>query len=156
MKLALIGVLLLLAGIALMLLQSRRRKAGNLPKFFPRTLLTQPEQILYLRLVEALPDFVVLAQVQLCRLFTIERGPLWQTWFNKTSRKSLDFVICSKGFQVIAAIELDDSSHNNEERKGKDADKDAALEAAGIRLIRWTVKNLPDRFEIARQVGQGR
>lgn len=153
MKYALIGVLILAFAVAVMAFRRKPNgKGGEIPVFTKRPLLTAPEQILYLRLIDALPGQIVMTQVQLCRLFDIERGPQWQTWFNRTSQKSVDFVICTKDFRTIAAIELDEKSHDAANRKKADADKDTALNAAGIKVIRWTVNNMPDRFEIARQL----
>lgn len=138
---------LLLIQAAFFILVKRRPKSVStppgLPNFFRKSPLTDVEQTLYHRLKEALPDRFVLAQVQVSQIVGIHQGPLWQTWFNKISRKSIDFLICRDDFSIVAAIELDDSSHNQEERRLADLDKDVALNAAGIRLIRWRVKSLP-------------
>lgn len=110
----------------------------------PRRPLSVVEQKLYWRLVQALPDHPVLAQVQLSRMMAVKRVPKAQAWRNKIDRKSADFVVCNKDFSVAAVIELDDSSHDRSDRRKADADKDAALSAAGIRVIRWNVKAMPD------------
>lgn len=123
-------------------------KDRKLPEFYRKSLLSEIEQILYHRLVKAFPDKLILAQVQVSQIVRIQKGPLWQSWFNKISRKSVDFLICQKDFSIIAAIELDDSSHDTEERKAKDADKDTALKRAGIRIIRCRTRQLPDLREI--------
>lgn len=115
----------------------------GLPTFYGKKPMTAIEQTLYFRLTDALPDHIVLAQVQLSQVVGIKRGPHWQTWFNKISRKSLDFVVCRRDASVVSAIELDDNSHDNPDRARKDADKDAALRGAGLRITRWTVKDLP-------------
>jgi very-short-patch-repair endonuclease len=46
---------------------------------------------------------------------------------------------------VLAVIELDDKSHESESRRRTDAKKDRATSAAGIRMIRWNVKAMPDQ-----------
>jgi very-short-patch-repair endonuclease len=124
---------------------ARKRKQGQsastLPTFQQHPILSDIEQKLYRRLTAALPEAVVLAQVQVCRLVGIQNGPLWQTWFNKISRKSIDFVICRADFSIWAVIELDDSTHKGRERF--DADKDSALIGAGYAMIRWQARDLP-------------
>lgn len=136
-------VLTLLAVTALFL---KKRLQGTqeptLPKFTPRKPLTVPEEVLYHRLTLTLPEFVVLAQVQLTALMKVT-GKGQQAWFNKISRKSVDYVICRKDFSVIAALELDDKSHNSEDRRQADADKNTAFAAAGIKLIRLKGMSLP-------------
>jgi very-short-patch-repair endonuclease len=106
--------------------------------------LSVVEQKLYWRLVHTLPEHVVLAQVQLSRFMSVKRVEKAQSWRNKIDRKSADFVVCNNDFSVVAVVELDDASHGRADRKKADADKDTALKSAGIRLIRWSTKALPD------------
>lgn len=116
--------------------------------FYAKKPLTNPEQVLYLRLVEALPEHIVLAQVSLSRLLGVERGRNFQAWNNRINRMSADFVICNKDATVVAVIELDDSSHEYAHRKVADAKKDKALRAAGLRLVRWQARTIPDKAAI--------
>ncbi len=116
---------------------------GALPSFYKKPPMTAIEQAMYYRLISALPDYIVLAQVQISQIVGIRKGPAWQTWFNKISRKSVDFLICHKDFSIMAAMELDDSTHDTEERQAKDADKDIALTNAGIKIIRFRAGQLP-------------
>ena len=57
---------------------------------------------------------------------------------------SADFVVCSKDSTVLAVIELDDASHETDRQKARDAKKDRALNSAGIRLLRWSVRDIPN------------
>ncbi|GIW31501.1 MAG: hypothetical protein KatS3mg071_1675 [Meiothermus sp.] len=112
--------------------------------YYAKKVLTQPEQVLYYRLVEALPDHLVLAQVQLSRLLGVKRGNDYQAWLNRINRMSADFVVCNKDGSVVAVIELDDQSHQKAERQAADTKKDKALSSAGIRVIRWQARVLPE------------
>jgi hypothetical protein len=114
-----------------------------LPTFFQKKPLTAAEQAVYFRLVEALPDHVVLAQVQVSQVVGIKKEKGFQTWFNKISRKSYDYLVCAKDFTVVAAIELDDATHQRSDRQVADADKNTATAAAGYKLIRWQATNPP-------------
>lgn len=119
--------------------------------FYARRLMSAPEQVLYFRLVEALPDRVVLAQVQLSRILGVQKGANQQSWLNRISRMSADFVICTRDATVVAVVELDDASHDRADRQAADAKKDKALASAGIPVVRWPVKAIPDAAAI-RQV----
>lgn len=130
------------------------RREGNVWPFYARTLLTPPEQVLYHRLVKALPDVIVLAQVQLSRVLGVKRGFNVVEWNNRINRMSLDFVICRKDGAVLAAVELDDRSHEKASRVAADAKKERALAAAGIRLIRWQASALPDEATIRQALTQ--
>ena len=136
----------LIAALLLAALKKRGAFAGAKAPwpFYAKRPLTQPEQVLYFRLVEALPQHIVLAQVQVSRVLGVKKGFKFNEWNNRINRLSYDFVVCSKDATVLAAIELDDSSHERADRKSTDAKKEQATHAAGIRLVRWHVKQLPD------------
>lgn len=138
----------------LVVLKGRRRAddSGEPWPFYAKRPLSQPEQVLYYRLVKILPDHMVLAQVSLSRLLGVKAGHNAQAWFNRINRMSADFVVCRKDSSVVAVIELDDSSHVREERQVADRKKGTALQSAGIRLLRWNVKALPDEETIKSQL----
>lgn len=127
------------------------RKKNNDVEVWPyikKKVLSNPEQVLFHKLVRTLPDNIVLAQVQLSRFLDVKKGHNYQAWFNKINRMSVDYLICNKDFEIIAAIELDDKSHERRRRKEVDLKKDRALEAAGLKIIRWNVKSIPDENSI--------
>lgn len=109
-----------------------------------RTVLTDAEQVLYRRLVTSLPEHIVLAQVQLLQVLKFKRGARSQATLNRISQLSLDFLIVNPDTSVVTAIELDDSTHEREDRKRADARKAHALESAGIPLIRWVAARPPN------------
>lgn len=125
-----------------------KRQEKEIFPFYSKKPLSPPEQILYHRLVSALPGHIVLAQIQLSRVLGVKPGHNVQSWNNRINRMSLDFLICQKDSSIVAAIELDDRSHNLESRREQDIKKNDALAAAGVRLIRWQVNALPDEATI--------
>lgn len=80
----------------------------------------------------------IFVKVRLGDLFKIRSGlgnSERTTAFNKTSAKHVDFVICSnESVDVLAAIELDDKSHNSKKRQERDRFVDKVFEAAGVPL----------------------
>src|SRR6202166_4908964 len=126
MRLILLGmaaviVLSLVAVIAFL------RRPG-LTKALPVTakpLLSRAEQVLYGRLVRAFPGHVILAQVALSQMLVA------------------DFVVCTPDFTALAVIELDDRSHHRNAQRERDQRKDQFLQAAGIKVIRIAVSDIP-------------
>jgi len=112
--------------------------------YYAKKPLSQSEQILYFRLVEALPEHFILAQVQLSQLLGVKKGHNFQTWHNRINRMSADFVVCNKDSRIIAVIELDDATHQRSDRQIADAKKDQALASAGVHILRWHMKSIPD------------
>jgi very-short-patch-repair endonuclease len=142
--LLLAAVVLILVGVALIAGANKRGKGrGEKPK--PKALMTEREQAMYNRLVQALPELVVLAQVSFSALLTARSYAARNTF----DRKVADFVVCDKAFRVLAVVELDDSSHRGREKE--DGARDVLLVNAGYRVLRYPrvpdVDRVRDDFE---------
>ena len=138
--------LLVVAVIALRTLE-RRRAALSWP-VHARAPLSRAEQSLYWRLCEAFPDHIVLAQVAIAQLLEVNDVANRRAVFNRYRQLVADFVVCTRAFEVVAVIELDDRSHQNPGRADADERKSAALGAAGLLLLRFTVRGLPSVGEL--------
>ncbi len=147
---ALVLVVLVVLAVALLVLKRRASAgAGDTPwPFYAKKPLSQPEQVRYHRLVAAMPECIVLAQVQLSQVLGVKKGFNFHEWNNRVNRMSLDFLVCLKDSTVVAAVELDDKTHERTSRVEADAKKEKALSAAGIALVRWNVAALPDENAI--------
>lgn len=134
------------------LARPRRREGHGRDRPWPvepaPSILSEPEQILYRRLREALPECLVLPQVQLARALRFKRGLRDHVVWNRICQLSIDFLIVRPDTSIIAAVELDDSSHFRRDRQDADARKTHALESAGVPLIRWRVGKMPDAASI--------
>lgn len=149
--LSVIAVLLIvLVALALLARMGLLSKAGSTTEwpFYAKRPLTDPERVLYYRLVRALPEHIVLAQVQVSRVLGVKKGHNFGEWNNRINRLSYDFVICANDATVLGAVELDDKTHERSDRKATDDKKNKATAAAGVRLVRWNVKALPDEAAI--------
>ena len=148
--LLLLGLVVAVAFIVVAIFKKRphRQESAASWPFYAKRPLSQPEQVLYHRLVKALPDHIVLAQVQVSRVLGVKKGFSFHEWNNRINRLSYDFVVCSHDATVVAAIELDDKSHESNSRVATDQKKNRATASAGIRLIRWHVRALPDTSTI--------
>jgi hypothetical protein len=112
-----------------------------------KPLLSENEKEFFLRLSQALPDCYVLTQVGLGALLQPNVKNNNQEYYRARgtySQKIADYVICDNEMSVLAVVELDDRTH----RKDKDAKRDAMLEQAGYKVIRWDSKNKPTAEEI--------
>lgn len=140
--------LIVIAIIVLMIIgKAAKGSKGTAVKnyeYFKKKPLTEIEQVMYWRLIRALPDHMVLAQVGLSRCI----GTKTQPAFNTIAKKSVDFVICNQASEIIAAIEIDDKSHASKTRQKADDTKDKALKAAGIEIVRWPAHPLPSEEDI--------
>lgn len=68
------------------------------------------------------------------------------------SQQRVDYLVCLKSdLRVVAAVELDDPSHDREEAESRDLKKSKSLSEAGISLVRWRVEAMPGEDEIRNQ-----
>lgn len=134
-----LGVIALMLVLGVLLLKGKGQGRTKEKGFFEaKELATANEQGMFWRLVGALPmpEYVVLTQVSFGALLMAKDGASRYSF----AQKRADFVVCNKGFKVLAVIELDDSSHKGNEQK--DNDRDAMLIEAGYRVLRY--KRIPE------------
>ena len=116
--LLIIVLILIIIGISSSNTSSRDTLTDTVIPYISKTPLTPTEVIFYHRLKEALPEFIVLAQVQLSSFIKVDtsrvRSENYLQWFNPIAQQSVDFLVCDYNFAIIAAIELDDKSHTRE------------------------------------------
>lgn len=88
---------------------------------------------------------MVLAQVNVGSFVAIARdGDTVKGLRGRFDKKSVDFLVCRKDLSIVAAIELDDSTHERKDRVHADKVKDKVLHDAGVVLLRWNVKSIPN------------
>ena len=105
-----------------------------------KRIITMNEQPTFIKLREALPEHIILAQVAFSAFMTAQ-GYATRNLFN---RKVADFIVLDKTFNIVAIVELDDSSHKGKEKI--DAERDALIQEAGFRVVRY--KRTPELAQI--------
>jgi very-short-patch-repair endonuclease len=133
-------VFLLAIGLLVFAAVARKRSSQSTSSFVDkpkaRSPLTAREQAMYNRLVQTLPDLVVLPQVSFGALLTARTRAARSSF----SRKIADFVVCDRAFKVVAVIELGDKSRKGQSQE--DSERDVLLMEAGYRVLRY--KRVPD------------
>ena len=113
-------------------------------KYFARKIMTAYEQKLFTKLKVALPQYHILSQVAFSALITNQNYKI-RSQFN---RKVTDFVVINDDGDVIAIIELDDSTHLD--KVDEDKFRDLMLTQAGYKVVRFT--KIPTLQEIRQRV----
>jgi len=146
----LISVLTLIAVIIRKLKNQKDCNPLEVYPYEPKRILTSPEQVLFHRLLKALPEHIILTQVQYSGFLKVKDGFQHNKFHPKIRQKSIDFLVCNTDFTAIAAIELDEKSHDTEKRKLSDDFKNKAILESGLKLHRWRVEKIPSIEEIKR------
>ena len=109
----------------------------DLPYAKKKYFFSAAERSFYEVLRRIVPTYTVFAKVRLADLIYVTKGTgAWRQHFNRISAKHLDFVLCDAKLAPIVAIELDDSSHDEEDRQSRDDFVDTALAAAAVPIVR--------------------
>jgi len=124
----------------------------NLPYKTKPNFFTKNEYIFYNELVTVLEGHaIIFAKVGLKDIFFIPKEtPEYKTFWNKISQKHVDFLLCDiNTLKPICGIELDDTSHDMEAVKMRDAFVESVYRKAELPLIRYKTKKCYTHDEIA-------
>lgn len=117
--------------------------------------LTRAEHEFYDVLVSVVgQDYYVFAQVHLPTILNHKiPNQDWRAALAHVNRKSVDFVLCDKKFiSPKLAIELDDKTHEREDRKERDGIVEQIFKDAGMPLLRIENHGRFDTVKIAEQI----
>jgi hypothetical protein len=117
-------------------------KSDPLPYSKKKYFFSAAERSFFEILRRLLPlDHTVFAKVRLADLVYVSKGASsWQSHFNRINRKHLDFVLCDRDLAPVVVIELDDSSHDEEDRQSRDEFVDDVLLAAALPIVHLRAK----------------
>lgn len=116
-----------------------RRTGGYYEYRKKEFLMTRAEHECFDALMTAVGDkYYVFPQVHLSDILDHQvKGQGWQGARSHINRKSVDFVLCDKSYiSPKLAIELDDKSHERQNRIERDAEVERILKEAGLPLLR--------------------
>lgn len=132
------GILVVMGFIYMILNQKLTPVINYREAYQARPLLTKREHQEYLKLKQYADDrgWLVCPKVRLWDLIEPKkRKGNRKELENKIRSKHVDFVIVDPELNVIGVLELDDSTHDREDRKKRDSFVRNALEGAGITMI---------------------
>jgi hypothetical protein len=106
-----------------------------------RKLMTDNEEEFFGRLVVALPDHYIFTQVAMSALLDTASSDKRKAHGDRLriAQQRVDYVVCTRSCEVVAVVELDDRTHSHT----KDQLRDARLEQAGIRTVRFQTRQKP-------------
>ncbi len=121
------------------------------------SLLTNTELAFYRSLQEAVDgQWMIATMVRMADLIRVRKDtPKSQTWRNRIHAKHIDFLLCDHGtMQAKLAVELDDASHQRPDRARRDKFVNAALQSAGIPLLRIDVQKDYDTDDLRQRIAE--
>jgi hypothetical protein len=153
---ALVLVLHLLRGLLETLFKPSKRAISYV---LNTTLVTPAERSFLGCLDSVLPTEIrVLTKVRVADIFSVDanrNAPGWRAAFNRIQSKHVDFVLCrSDDLSPLAAIELDDKSHDRTDRQERDQFLNELFATSRIKLLRVKAQRNYDTGELARRLNE--
>jgi uncharacterized protein DUF2726 len=148
------------AGTVLLLLLARFVRYISEPTVYVepvKSLVTPAEQRFYEVLDEAIDGrLMIMSKVRVADLLNVtsERPPARHRVFRSIACKHVDFVLVeAQNLRPLAAIELDDSTHQRADRRKRDELLDDLFEKADFPLLRFKTSSIYSPRSIEAQVG---
>ena len=147
-----LAALVILVLFMLLIPRKRRPKYDGRQYFFTKT-----EWVFYKVLHDAVSDrFLVMGKPRIADVLFVRKGQTRSDWaraFSQISSKHVDYLVLEpKEGRIVAAIELDDPSHQRQDRQARDVFVNQAFQDAGIPLLRYPTAKAYDCAGIAQDV----
>lgn len=165
----LLPILILIVAVAFLILKKRNAPVSDEGESFPYILggaLFTPAERSFLGVLDQAvgTDFRVFGKVRVADVIEVAKGtpkPLRQRAFNRINAKHFDFVLCSPSdLKPLCAIELNDQSHAQDNRKERDKFLENVCTAAKFPLVFFPAQRSYTLAEIcqaiAEAIGPGR
>ena len=92
--------------------------------------------------------YLLFAKVRLLDLVEPKKGSKhYKALFNKIKSKHIDFVLCNTNLVAKYLIELDDSSHEREDRKERDKFVDEVVTSVGYKILHVYLHEINDSLK---------
>lgn len=114
--------------------------------------LTIAERRAYDLLRNALPGFLVLAQVPLSRFLRVPTRHSHAEWMQRVGSLSADLLVCNAGSRVLAVIDVRPAEQTERSRRRHER-MARVLKAAGIEVQVWSEDRLPTASEVRSLLG---
>lgn len=135
-------VFLVVLVVAIFVITPLLKGANQVGTYKARKLMTDNEAEFFSRLVVALPDHYIFPQVAMTALLEAASGNKKKAHSDRLriAQQRVDYVVCDRGGNVVAVVELDDRTHS----RNKDKLRDERLQQGRIRTVRFQSKSKPD------------
>lgn len=159
----LILVLVIVGVIALAVAQLVPRKKQNqkgekydLSRYYLKNSIVTPVEKWMYNIIkdELTEEYIVAPKVGIKDFVGVKKGNNYFKYFGHISQRHIDFLICKKDILSPAlGIEIDDTSHEQQNRKNRDQENDQIYNAIGIKVLhiptRIKEEELRDRIKKA-------
>lgn len=135
--------------------ESIQKSQNILPYILNQNFLTNKEYKFYQSLKPIADKYglEIICKVRLADIVIIPKDiNNYMKWFNHIKAKHIDFVLCSSEMNPVLLIEIDDYTHQRNDRKRRDEFVDSIFANTSIKLLHiltWTYEQLEAQIKAA-------
>lgn len=138
--------------------QKKKLDTSKSPFLIAHSLLTKAEMNFYKVLLTIIDKekYIICPKVRMLDVLWMKtyQADNKKAFFNKVVRKHFDFVVCeAESLKPVYAIELDDKSHEQEERKERDDFVDSMFTSLNFKVVHVPAKYAYDPEELKIKLG---
>jgi hypothetical protein len=135
--------------------RSKKKTAAETLPYRVRDDFLSPAEFSFYKVLSSLGGtrLTVQSKVRLADIFFVARPNENIAFFNRIAQRHLDFLVCdARTMKPLLGIELDDSSHQRNDRQERDEFVEKVFQAAGLPLLRVPVQREYNSREIGAQI----
>ena len=120
-------------------------------KYYRRDYILTPTELKFYKVLKNITDELNLVICPQVSMYEIVRNKEHKD-FNKIARKSIDFVIAEQNLKIRLCIELDDYTHNRQNRIYRDNFINEVFKATDLKILRIPVQNFYNLEELKNMI----
>ena len=138
-----IGAILFITQILQSNEQSNNNKQYDINRYYLKNSIVTPvEKWMYNIIQEEIrEEYMIAPKVGLKDFIGVKKGNNYMKYFGHIAQKHIDFLICQKNtLSPTLGIEIDDTSHEQKNRKKRDQENDEIYKEIGIKILHIPTK----------------
>lgn len=80
-------------------------------------------------------NLMICPKIRLADIVSVPEGTKERKWFNYIKAKHVDFTLCDMDLRIKLVIELDDSTHDRQDRQTRDEFVDRVFKQINVRML---------------------
>lgn len=123
--------------------QPSNNKQYDLDRYYLKNSIVTPvERWMYNVIEKELPnEYIITPKVGIKDFIGVKKGNNYMKCFGHIAQKHIDFLVCKKeDLSPVLGIEIDDTSHEKQNRKNRDQENDEIYKTIGLKIVHIPTK----------------
>ncbi len=141
--LVIVGVIALVVARLVPKKKAESKEKYDLNRYYLKNSIVTPVEKWMYNIIkdEITEEYIVAPKVGIKDFVGVKKGNNYMKYFGHIAQRHIDFLVCKKDtLSPTLGIEIDDTSHEQQNRKNRDQENDQIYNAIGIRVLHIPTK----------------